>query len=133
VRGRPRHRRRNAWPIPCHPAALRRGRRRLPLDSRDHHPQQAHHRHRRHQQPHAHADGTGDAHLTKTGETLFQFDDNRDIPGGKTNRVVGTIDFAYGRLIYEAFGYFHLPLDSQLQLIPIIVRQKTNLLCQEQQ
>jgi hypothetical protein len=71
--------------------------------------------------------------LTKTGENLFQFDDKQDIPGGKTSRVVGTIDFGYGRLIYEAFGYIHLPLDSQPMPIPMIVRRKTNLLCQERQ
>jgi hypothetical protein len=28
--------------------------------------------------------------LTKAGENLFHFDAKRDIPGGKTNRVVGT-------------------------------------------
>jgi hypothetical protein len=56
--------------------------------------------------------------LTKTGENLFQFDAKRDIPGGKTSRVVGTIDFGYGRLIYEAFGYFHLGASQTQRQVP---------------
>jgi acetoacetate decarboxylase len=70
--------------------------------------------------------------LTKAGENLFHFDAKRDIPAAKTNRVVGTTDFGCGRLIYETSGYFHLPLDSQSQLI--IVRGKpTSFASQEQQ